>query len=305
MTEIQVESVGKLSKDLKIAAQTISLDGARILVSRYYQMQDDRKRAYSQEASLDEAGEPCSILGWLANQSETLEKEVAKALDAFSKNHPLGVWARSVNGIGPIIAAALLAYIRFEPWICVHPDGKANPRARCNAHEAVEGHTNCGTQRIQTAGAIWSYAGLVPGVKWEKGQLRPWNARLKTLCWKIGESFMKVSGNPDAYYGQVYAKRKLFELEQNELGAFQAQAEQKLKDFKIGKATEAYKWYIQGKLPPKHILERSKRYAVKLFLSHYHHVGYKLHFGVEPPMPYVIAQLGHAHYLPPPNLQIK
>ena len=59
---------------------------------------------------------------------------------------------------------------------------------------------------------------------------------------------------------------------------------------------QAYGHYSDGRLPPPdHIHSRAKRYAVKLFLSHYHEIGYTLEFGIEPPNPYPIGVLGHAH----------
>lgn len=130
---------------------------------------------------------------------------------------------------------------------------------------------------------------------------RAWNANLKTLCWKLGESFVKVSGNEKAFYGRIYKERKDLEIANNERKAYAGQATHKLETTRIGKDTEAYGAYSQGKLPPAHIHARAKRYAVKLFLSHLHHVWYVREFKVAPPNPYPIAHMGHAHHLLPPN----
>ena len=54
-------------------------------------------------------------------------------------------------------------------------------------------------------------------------------------------------------------------------------------------------------LPPAHVHARAKRYAVKLFLSHYQHVAWRNEFGEDPPKPYVIQHLGHADRMLPPN----
>jgi hypothetical protein len=113
---------------------------------------------------------------------------------------------------------------------------------------------------------------------------------------------VKTCNRENAYYGKVYAQRKLYETEKNEAGEYAEQARQKLEDFNIGKDTEAYKWYSEGKLPPAHIHSRAKRYAVKLFLAHLHEVMYRDKFGKAPPNPYPIEHLGHAHYLEPPNM---
>ncbi len=69
--------------------------------------------------------------------------------------------------------------------------------------------------------------------------------------------------------------------------------------FKIGKTTEAYKYYIKGQLPPAHIQARAERYAVKLFIAHFFEVYYKFHFKKDPPAPYPIAFLGHVHKIEP------
>lgn len=269
MNEAILEPIQRLSRDLKSAAVNLSDHEARFLVDQYYSMQEDRKRAYNQERALDDAEEPTAVIGWLAEQSETLEKQLARALDAYSAAHPLGRWARSIDGIGPIIAAGLMAHIDIT--------------------------------KAPTAGHIWAFAGLDPTREWKKGEKRPWNAKLKTLCWKIGESFVKVSGKETAFYGHIYRERKELETRMNEEFAFKEQAEAKLKKYNIGKTTDAYKAYSIGKLPPAHIHARAKRYAVKLFLAHYHEIAYINHFKVAPPAPYPIAILGHAHKIDPPN----
>jgi len=134
---------------------------------------------------------------------------------------------------------------------------------------------------------------------------RPWNAKLKTLCWKIGESFVKSSNHPGCYYGALWRERKDLEERRNAVGEFAEQAKAKLENFRIGKGTEAYKWYSQGKLPPAHIHARAKRWGVKIFLSHWHQVAYEVQYGVKPSAPYAIAYLGHAHLLEPPNWPMK
>ena len=128
---------------------------------------------------------------------------------------------------------------------------------------------------------------------------RPWNAELKLVCWKLGESFVKVSNHAEDVYGHVYAERKMLETQMNEEGKFKEQADAKAS--RVGRSTDAYKAYSQGKLPPAHLHARAKRYAVKLFLAHWHHVAHELEFGTPPPKPYILNQEGHTHYIAPPN----
>jgi LAGLIDADG-like domain/Transposase IS116/IS110/IS902 family len=119
-------------------------------------------------------------------------------------------------------------------------------------------------------------------------------------CWKLGDSFVKQKGRESDVYGKVYAERKAWELERNERGLYAAQAAASLAEKRITdkdlKAT-----YEAGKLPLGRIELRARRYAVKLFLSHFHWVSYQAHFGTPPPKPFVIERLGHAHFIAPPN----
>lgn len=262
---ITLESVSKLTKDLKEASLRLSQDEARFLVDYYYQIQKFRISGENQIRSMGE--EPHAVLDWLSSNTSTLERSIARALDAYSSASKVGQWSKSIYGIGPIISAGLLAHINIE--------------------------------KAPSVGHIWSFAGLDPRNKWEKGQKRPWNASLKTLCWKIGESFVKVSGKPESFYGQVYLRRKEEEIAKNEQLTFKEQADGILKTKKIGKDTDAYAAYSQGKLPPAHIHARAKRVAVKLFLSHWHYIAYEERFGKPPENPYAIAIMGHAHMIPP------
>ena len=270
LQEIKTEeirsSVATLDKDLRNAASTMTDNEARFLVDSYYQMQANRMRSNNQIRQMSE--EPHDILFWLSTQSTVLEKNVKAALNVYSNAHPIGKRIRTVVGIAEVIASGLVAHIDIT--------------------------------RAPTAGAIWRFAGLDPTIEWKKKTKRPFNAQLKVLCWKLGESFVKVSGNEKAFYGKIYRERKELEVKRNDNGDFADQAENILKKKNIGKTTEAYKHYTNGKLPPAHIQARSTRYSVKLFLSHLHEVWFKHEYGKNPPNPFVLEHEGHAHKIEPP-----
>ena len=194
---------------------------------------------------------------------------VKRVLDAWSEGQTAGVWAKSIYGIGPVISAGLLAHIDIE---------KAN-----------------------TVGKVWRFAGLDPTCKWEPKTRRPWNADLKTLCWKIGQSFMKFHNRDECFYGHLYAERKALIVGQNEAGAFAEAAARKLAETKIGKDTEAFAHYSSGKLPPAHVDARARRWVVKLFLAHFHEVLFFSRFEKMPPRPYVFDHMGHSDEIAPPN----
>lgn len=259
--------ISLLNKDLREASKNLSEKEVRFLVDAYYQMQENRIRSDAQIRAMAE--EPHGVLVWLSNQNRIIENQLKLSLDIYSHNHPIGLWARSIKGIGPVIAAGFLAHIDIT--------------------------------KAPTAGNIWSFAGLNPKVTWEKGQKRPWNATLKVLCWKLGESFVKVSGHEDAVYGQLYKERKILEIEMNEKGEFAEKAKEILSEKKFKGDTVAKSSYEKGMLPPAHIHARAKRFAVKMFISHLHEVWYQWHFKVPAPNPYVIEHLGHAHKMEPPT----
>ncbi len=264
-----MQPISRLDRDVRNAADKLSKDEVRFLVDNYYIWQEQRKRSNNQIRALTESKEPHEAIQWLSGNAVSLEHSVKTVLDAYTRSKTLGKWSRSVVGIGPVIAAGLMAHIDIT--------------------------------RAPTVGHIWSFAGLNPEAVWEKGQKRPWNASLKTLCWKMGESFVKVQNREGDVYGQIYAERKEQEIARNEGGHFREQAAAILEKKKIGKDTDAYKAYSIGKLPPAHIHARAKRYAVKLYLAHWHHVAYELEYGKEPPKPYVLTQDGHTHYIAPPG----
>jgi hypothetical protein len=344
----------RLSKDLKAAAMLLSDEEARYLVDAYYQVQKIRVAQGNQVGSMERATlkdavppeeaelaheetileeqdkkakkEPHSVLDWFVLNAQNLEGQMKRALDSYSDSRVEGRWAKTMVGIGPVIAAGLMAHIDMNPWTCAlrnvpvigevpeelpgRETGNVSHVAKVKLVEMEtpctekEPHPNglCARKPLLYAGQIWNFAGIGDPLRtWEKGQRRPWNAKLKTLTWKIGQSFLKQSTRPNCYYGHLLRQRWEILKTQNERRDFAVAAAAKLEKFKIGKSTDAYKAYIQGFLPPAHVLQRACRYATKIFLSHYHCVAYKATFGKDAALPYAIAVLGHKDYLPIPN----
>ncbi len=254
------ESVSRLSRDLRSNAVTLGPDEARFLVDTYYAMQRQRIRDANQSRALAGDAEPHAVIDWLMQQHSVLENQVKRALAAYAEGHPVGQWLLSVRGIGPVLSAGLLAHIDI---------------------------TKC-----PTVGHIWSFAGLDPTREWAKGERRPWNASLKTLCWKAGESFVKTKGHEEGVYGAIYDQRKEYESKKNAALEYKSQADEILK--RVPKHAQAAV-YKTGQLPDGHIHMRAKRYAVKQFLADLHAFWYELEFQKKPPLPYPVAHLNHAH----------
>lgn len=260
------EAADKLSrKDIREVASKMSDDEARFLVRNYYIMQEDRKRYNNQIRSLEETEN--LLLKHLSSSATIAENNIKKAMEDYTDAHPVGAWLKSIYGIGPIIAAGLLAHIDIT--------------------------------KAPTAGHIWSFAGLDPTKTWNKGEKRPFNPDLKKVCYFIGQSMMKFSGNDKCYYGKLYLERKEYEVKRNESGGNKELAATLIT--KYNKKTESYKHLLGGKLPPAQIDARARRWCVKIFLSHLQAHWFKVQYGVEAPKPFAIAILGHAHMIEPAN----
>lgn len=263
--------IDKLQRDVREAADRLNPDQVRYVVDLYYQIQEMRKGLRNQERALEDAGEPTLIVSHFADQISTLEKQIPPIMDRWTDQTIVGRWSKRQKGIGPVLAAGLLAHIDIT--------------------------------KAPHAGSIWKYAGLDPDQEWNKGERRPWNHDLKVLQWKIGDSFVKQSGREDAFYGHIYRQRKEKEVTKNDNLAFADQAQQALSTRNISDAS-LKATYESGRLPDGRIELRARRFAVKLFLSHWHWVAFKAHYGREPEFPYAFDHLGHStdHFIAPPHL---
>jgi hypothetical protein len=258
------EAVERLSRDMAAAARTMGPKEVRFLVDAYYTSQDNRKRAANQARALKT--EPHVLIDWLFAQSKILESQIKRSLDHYTDAHIMGSWMRQIVGIGPVISAGLLAHLE-------------EPRP--------------------TVGKIYAFAGIAGDDQkpWRKGEKRPYNVRLKTICWHAGQSFMKLSARDDCFYGKLYRRRKDFEITMSEAGRRSELAARLINN--VGKTTEAYGHYKAGKLPPSQIDGRARRWAVKIFLSHVNEI-WLTRLGRPIPAPFALAHGGHVDYIPPP-----
>jgi len=141
---------------------------------------------------------------------------------------------------------------------------------------------------------------------------RPWNAKLKTLVTvRMGETFVKFSGQDKCVYGKLYVDRKKRLIRENAAGKFSDHAFDRVND--VDKKTIAYQWYSgqypscimnedffllslqqreklmknnrrkEGEglrmLPPAHLHSRARRYVAQMVLSHLHYVMYEDYYG--------------------------
>lgn len=260
-----------LSKDLREYCARMSRGEARFVVDLYYQLQQKRIALDHQALSSERSGEPPRFLATFAAAFEHFENVVKDALKVFVNEYAVGRWCMAQVGVGPVITAGLLAHIDIRI--------------------------------AKNVGKIWRFAGLDPTVEWKRGQKRPWNAFLKTLCaFKLGESFVHTCNHPESYYGKIYQEAKQSMILRNEGGGFReaaqlalekAEKEGRLKRF--SEDSTCLRCWRAGQLSPAHIHARARRKAVKVFLSHLHEVMHRDYYGTEPPVPYIFAYEPEKH----------
>jgi hypothetical protein len=260
--------VDKLSKDILQSMQSMTDKEVKFLVQTYYIIQETRIQVSNRYQALLKEQMPNQFWTWAFNEFEKFENQIKKALKKWVEQQPIWTeWAVNVKGLGPIIIAGMVAYVDIN--------------------------------KINSAGQLISYAGLVPGQERKRNEKIKWNPDVKKLCFNIGEVFVKSS---NSFYQDIYRRRKEYEIGKNNNFDYKDQAKGILRK-KTFKDTNCptYKAYASGKLSDGHIHMRAKRYATKMFLSHFFEVYYTLSHGKPPPMPYVIDILGHKDYVAPPE----
>ncbi|NIP61767.1 MAG: hypothetical protein GWN56_02630 [Nitrosopumilaceae archaeon] len=272
--------IDRLNKDIKDAVKDITKPEVRYLVKLYYAVQKNRIKISNQLSRYSQNQKPCRYFNWQLKQFEKVERQIRAAMDVYSKCSNLGIWMRSICGVGPVTASGFLSHIDWT--------------------------------RVHHAGSIWIYGGLDPSVKWEKGKKRPYNADFKTLCWKQCDVFQKYKNKDTDFYGGFIEKRKKYEQAKNLRGDYKDQAYKVLNNLQAYNRSfsdENMKKLKAGQLTDGIIQLRAFRWTAKLFISHIYDV-YHIVQGKEPPIPYVLVydpeNQGHTvkDYIKPPNLEL-
>src|SRR3990167_5831570 len=99
--------VDKLSRDLARSASELTDRQARYLADMYLTVQQYRVRAGNQSKAAAKNEEPHQVVAWLGYQYATLEQQMKRALGNYANSHIAGRWARTIPGIGPVLAAGL------------------------------------------------------------------------------------------------------------------------------------------------------------------------------------------------------
>ena len=334
---------------------------ARYFVDLYYEEQEQRIRLNNQVKGLERdavktgnKAEPHLALDWLLGQKTQMETNVKKMLEIYVEGHEMAWFFQQTTGVGPILSAGLLAHIDIKKCDTagdLWSFAGLNPNTQwCGRDEAKRIWDDTPgddlTDRLvrvakkinRTPENLIRMAQYKPDGTETKFTERdcvaaisrkPFNGQLKTLCWKLGESFVKVSNNPKSLYGRLYKERKQREWERNIRGELSDQATEALARKNYGKSTDAYKWYsgacspelaaamlengetptVNGclakttgvpMLPPDHVQSRARRWPVKIFLGHLHQ-RWREELDLPCPAPWVLAHGGHTHFIAPPQ----
>jgi len=146
----------------------------RHLIETYYDLQklrvsvENRIRAYSGAGLMR-----YTDFDYMDLKLRELEKSVEKKIEKIIKVHPLwNMWFDRIKGIGPILAASIIAW--------------------------------CDIEKAKTVSSMWKYFGLAPGQERKRGEKAGYNPKAKTLAWKIAQSLLRAKGR----YTSIYYKAK-------------------------------------------------------------------------------------------------
>ena len=303
-----------------IDISNISREEMKMLVDLYYQLQDNRKRSREQIRSIEQdrdGGKSCnaSVMNWVLLNQGLLEKQIPPIMQAVCENDEVGRWLLQIKGIGPVLAAGLLAYFDVEgrqysntfisyaglndhnrPWLGKEKSKKIIDDIMGDRKKVTEDDV----AKIAAA-TQWSVEYLEKACFNEKKQKPvytrdsltkacakiPYNKSLKTLMWKVAQSFIYQSTR-GSYYGKLYLERKAYEIKRNEEGYNRKYAEDHIGHLK-DKKSDTYKAYSEGKIPDSQITARARRWVEQLFLSHLFDEMYRVHYDALPPIPYILA----------------
>jgi hypothetical protein len=263
--EVPLEPLARLIGAIR--GQATQLDRRKVsgIVRAYYQLQRPRIAFDAQARALRDEGLPDDLPDFFYRQLNRLEGQVRATLGEWASQFDAGQWLQRIHGVGPVISAGLLSHLDIT--------------------------------RASAASHFWSFAGSNPEMVWNRGERRPFNADLKSLCWRMSDSMVKHrndtdrSGNYVCYYGRHYQAKKEQLIARNDRGGFAELAAKTLAE-RTFRDLETKAVYEAGRIPDGRVDAQARRWTWKLILCHLHTV-MCVEAGIEPPKPYIITYLGH------------
>ena len=325
-----IESVSAKKTKLETIG-AVNKQQIKTMVKLYYETQNLRIIANGTVNSAKKNGDEEKIVNAFLLDVEDyhiIEKNISNQLEAICKSQEVGRWLLKICGIGPVLAAGLLAYFDVtktsyasgfisyaglndnnRPWL-----GKDKSKEiledLMKEHESDEitdeimyeysaitqwGYNTFRDSAYNSKKKTWSKTEII-----KTASKIPYNKELKSLLWKVGQSFIYQKNRPQSVYGKLLKERLDYEIKNNENGVYADYAAKMLDTYNFGKETEAYKAYAQGKLPPAHINARAIRWVEKILVSHLFEEMYRVEYNAIPPRYYALEHLqGHHDEIQP------
>lgn len=244
----------------------------RWLVATYYAIQDHRIKSSHRKKGLVRAEllsdkESEELTGWISTKIQGLEVDLKKQAVGFAKKHHMYIRFVAVPGIGETLASALIAYIG-SPHPGPDPEDMAKAvKAGTKGYDTMrstkcvrckEGKGCQGIEAYDTASALWKHVGLAPVngrlPRPVEGTVRGYSNFMRTLCWRIGESFVRTDHH-DWAYKNLYGERKTYLLKRAQ-GGYECKIDHKSKGVEV--LNGCMDWHID---------RMARWYAVKAFLA--------------------------------------
>lgn len=320
--------IQRMTKEQVLVAAKLHAPEIRFLVSNYYDSQEMRKRGDMQLRHLGEKTDPhvVHILEHTTNAFAVIEEEVQKMLGEFARSNPPGRWMLAQHGVGPVISAGFLAFIDINKaptaghiWRFAGLDPSVEWYGAEKAAKMVNDFVSSRTPTIEDVVGLANLTKRQPdtlvrlATKDRDGKpqtltkrsisaalaKRPYNARMKQLCFHFGECIKRTHNSPNSFYGRIYEEQKAKVIARNNAGEYAERA----RHF-VSNSPDVKKKLAEGFLPDGNLDRQATRFVTKIFLSHLHALMFWDKFGRPPPKPFAIAILGHAHELPIPMTEM-
>lgn len=165
---------------------TAEMSDLKLLTRLFYEAQGQRMAAANRVRAYEGLGIETPFARDALGDAQDYEDHLQAHVRRLLKTHGFyNAWLCHVKGIGPLLAASLLAEL-------------GSP------------------ERFNTVSALWTYSGLQvkngEAVRRTKGEKASWNPRVKTTAWKIGSQFVKTK---DCLGRELYDRYKLYYIERD------------------------------------------------------------------------------------------
>jgi hypothetical protein len=309
-------------KDMRYAAVDMSIQEAQYMVEEALLWKKIRQAAGTHARILKENKQRNYAIKFIHSNAVSIRDNIRLFLDIWTDQFPAACWVKSINGLGPTVAAGLTAFVAIEKAPTISslwkyagytPNSRRISRAEADniieklmqlhGDEPGEDHLRSLAKLIaKDESKVFSFCKPITWKKIDSLIRSPeFHPTLRSICIAAGKQFEWKQGS---IYNELYKYYKKKDHALNEKGHFKKKAQEILDKFDYNESTIAYQAYIQGMLPKAHIANRAKIRAVKAFLAHYWQAAYYALHREEPPNCYAIDVLGGGSKLIAPNMSV-